>query len=165
MTKKPRLTITLEKHQREILGRIAKANGVPASRIISDIFDAVTPYLERVVVVVEQAAKLKGKSIAAPIIHALGKAEGRALQLHEDVLGQVDLFIANAGLAGGVAPVADAQRPAPPPPTPVPSNHGGQVVRKRPRRSTKGAPKSLAKGVKRRGGRPHSASQSGRRKP
>lgn len=164
MTKKPRITITLEPHQREVLARVAKANGVPSARIVSDIMDAVTPYLERVVVVVEQAAKLKGKSIAAPLVRALGRAEGRAIQLHEDVLGQVDLFIEGMKEQEEAAAGVDAQRPPPAAPTPVPSNHGGQVVKKGARRAPKAAPKSRSGGRVKGGKRPSAASQSGRRR-
>src|SRR5438034_5702848 len=88
---------------------------------------SVTPYLERAVVVVEQAAKLKGKPIAADLVRSLGRAEGHAMQLAEEVLGHVDLFV-QAHEGDSAAAGADAQRQTPAPgPTPVPCNNGGQV--------------------------------------
>jgi hypothetical protein len=163
MTKKPRITITMEKQHREVLSRVAKANGVPSSRVVSDILASVMPYLERVVVLLEQAAKLKGKTIAAPLMHSLGRAEGRALQLSEDVLGQIDLFIAGTAAQAAAAADVDAQRPRPPEPTPVACNNGGQVVGKGGRPTAKAASTGRA-GVGVRGGkRPRSAGQSTRK--
>lgn len=166
MTKKPRITITLEPHQRDVVGRIAKANGVPTARVVSDIMEAVTPYLERVVIVVEQAAKLKGKTIAAPLVRALGRAEGRAMQLHEDVLGQVDLFVeALREQEAGSAAETDAQRPPPATsPTPVPVITGVRSSGQGARRAPKAAPKGRAGGAGKARKAPRSATVSGRKK-
>lgn len=148
-TTKPRITISLEKHAYEVLGRLAKANKQPMSRIVSELLDATLPYMERAVVLVEQAAKLKGGGLSAELKQSLAKGERAAFAQMGESFGKIDLLLEQETERQAEA-VAGAQRRGPPTAaTPVPSNHGGQVMRRNP---TKGR-KALAGVVKKAGRR------------
>lgn len=146
-TNKPRITITLEKHQRDVIGRLAKANGQPMSRIVSELLDATTPYLERAVVLVEQAAKLRGAGLADELKQTLERADRKAQRAVASAFGEIDLFLTDTSEAVGGGASVHAQRAPETPPNPRASNHGGQVikpVRQAPKRPPSKAARSRA---------------------
>src|SRR5579884_1995976 len=100
-TTRPRITISLEPRQRELLGRLAKANRVPMSRTVVDLLEAVEPYLERAATLVERASQLRGKGIGRELVASLERAEQDVRPHIEAGLKHVDQAVADAEARAG----------------------------------------------------------------
>lgn len=126
-----------------MLQRLSKANGVPMSKIVGELLEVAEPMLERAVVILEAAQRMKGQ-IPAALKESLAKAEAEAVEASTATMGSLDLFAAQlrdvaAGKGAEASPQAARRAPARPS-TPVPSNHGGQVgktARNRPRTASR----------------------------
>ncbi len=136
-TTRPRITISLEPRQRELLGRLAKANRVPMSRTVVDLLEAVEPYLERAATLVERASQLRGKGIGRELVASLERAEQDVRPHIEAGLKHVDQAVADAEARAGSGRAHAQRATAPTLSTPVRSNHGGQVDSGRSRKAIK----------------------------
>ena len=135
-TAKPRLSMTLSDQQYATLRRLSAANGQPMSKIVAELFDVALPVLERTVVVLEAASRMRGQ-VPEALRTSLEKAEAEALAAVESNVGNLDLFVrdfegATAQAAAQGAPQGRRARAS----TPVPSNHGGQVAESRRKTTT-----------------------------
>lgn len=90
-TDKPRITITLEPEQYEVLHRMAKVQGGSMSRIVTDLLGEVAPILGRVADAMEAAQKAQ-QGMKATIRAATEQAERDMQPLVATVLGQFDYF-------------------------------------------------------------------------
>lgn len=92
-TSKPRLTITMDQHQYELVKRLAAINKQSASSILLELLDTVAPVLERVVVASEAVQKAQA-SIKPNLRRIADHAEAVALPMAEASMAQLDMFLA-----------------------------------------------------------------------
>lgn len=90
-TAKPRLAITLEPEQHEVLARLAALQGRPMSRVVAELVAEFTPILARLVGTMEAAANAQA-SVRANIRRAVDDAESSILPHAEAVLQQYERF-------------------------------------------------------------------------
>jgi len=125
-TSKPRITITLEPHAYEVVRRLSAANGHPMSAIVSGFLDVALPPMERMVVLLEQAAAMPHatrEEIRASVL----RAEARVLPEVASLARQVDFLVDESVAAGSVAEVERRRRATGAKrrqPTPVPVTRG-----------------------------------------
>ncbi len=91
-TTKPRITITLEPRAYEVVRRLAAANGRPMSATVTEFLDVALPPMERLVVVLEQAAAMPQATRDA-VRASLSRAEAKLLPAFAAGLAQVDFLI------------------------------------------------------------------------
>lgn len=124
-TTKPRITITLEEHQHEVLRRLAAASGDSMSQIVAGFVDLAVPSLERVVLVMERA-NAAPQEVRTGLADAISRAEQELMPGIVAGLDQADLFLAEVAKAA-----------APKDSTPVPvtrGSGGGKTLTRRGRR-------------------------------
>lgn len=92
MTKKPRITVTLEPHAYEVLSRLSAAGGESMSQLVSGFLEIGIPSLERVVLLLEQAKAATGQTREG-LKEALARAEGALLPAVAEAVLQNDLFL------------------------------------------------------------------------
>lgn len=156
-TAKPRVQVTLSSAAYATLTRIARAQGTSRSAVLSELFEATQPAMERMADLLEMA-KAAPKETLQSFRTSLEVSEQLATHAVSGQVGQMDLLL--HGLrsrlpgSGSVSTDAPAGRavvsPSPPPPTPVPVTRGSGTHRTRRsgRKSTK--PKGTPKGTVRR---------------
>jgi hypothetical protein len=91
-TKKPRITITLEPRAYEIIRRLGVANGESMSAIVAEFLDVALPPMERLVVVLEQAAAMP-EATRQSVRASIGRAEAKLLPALAGGLAQMDFMI------------------------------------------------------------------------
>lgn len=116
-TEKPRITITLEPDQHEVLRRLAALQGRPMSRIIAELLAEVTPTLGRVADSLEIAMR-SSEDVRTNLRRVAQEAETEMAPMLDAVLSQFDLFhqhidaarevIDEAAKGKGAAGAADA---------------------------------------------------------
>jgi hypothetical protein len=118
-TGKPRITITLEKEQYEVINRLATLQRGSMSRIITELLAEVTPMLQQVCNTMEIAVKANA-DMKARIFKSCEEAEADMRPLVEAFNSQFDLFAAgieraaDAGAASGdTAPLSGDADPRP----------------------------------------------------
>lgn len=92
-TDKPRITITLEPDQHDVLRRLAGLQGGSMSRIVSELLAEVTPVLERVCESLELAKRAQA-GVRANLRRVAEEAEEDLRPLAEIARNQFDLFAA-----------------------------------------------------------------------
>lgn len=126
-TLKPRITITLEPHVHEVLRRLSAAGGQSMSSLVTDFLDVAVPPMERMVVVLEEAARMPHKA-REELRASVERAEATLLPALAAAADQTDLFIADATKAvrsGRASPAQRVKRGAPKgDSTPVPVTRG-----------------------------------------
>lgn len=90
-TKKPRITITLEPDQHDVLQRLSALQKSPMSRIVSELLAEVTPTLEKLTLTLEAASRAH-KDIRATIRRSAEEAEAELQPMAAAVLAQLDIF-------------------------------------------------------------------------
>ena len=90
-TDKPRITITLEPDQHDVLRRLSGLQGGSMSRIVSDLLAEVTPVLERVCESLELAKRAQA-GVRANLRRVAEEAEEDLKPLAEMARNQFDLF-------------------------------------------------------------------------
>lgn len=95
-TSKPRITITLNNRQHELLEAMSKVQKVSMSSIVVDLLDTAMPVLERVLEMLDAASKAP-KAALDELKRSLDVAEGEVMSLQAAALGQLDLLIAEVG--------------------------------------------------------------------
>ena len=95
MTKKPRITITLDPNSYAILQRLSLLGGQSMSAIVTDFLDIGLPSMERLVVVLEQAKNAPGQTREG-VLAAIDRAERAVLPAMVAALKQPDMFLAEA---------------------------------------------------------------------
>lgn len=98
-TVKPRIQLTLDQHQHDLLKRLAGLQGVSMASLVMDIIEPACPVLERVCVVLEAAQRAQESSKDGMRL-AMAKAEAELLPHLYDAVNQFDLFV--DGVAGGL---------------------------------------------------------------
>lgn len=141
-TSKPRITVTLESREHEVLSRLSAVGGESMSALVAQFVTVALPSLERLVVVLERAAAAPEEARAG-LLAAVERAERTLLPALMNAQDMGDLFLSDVAVAAGpaVPPAARAQRARSEVP-PVSSD---------PRLVTRGSGgyKSVRKGVKR----------------
>lgn len=102
-TTKPRITITLEPAQHDVLQRLAALQRAPMSRIVSDLLNEVTPTLEKLLITLEAASRAH-QDVKANIRRTAEEAEAELQPLAAAALSQLDLFVQ---AISGMVPKAD----------------------------------------------------------
>lgn len=91
-TTKPRITITLERNQHELLKRMADYQGSSMSSIIVELLDSVVPVLERVCVAIEHA-RMAQESVRENLKEAAEESEKVVMPHLMAAMGQLDIFL------------------------------------------------------------------------
>lgn len=110
-TLKPRITITLDPRVHEILRRLSKAGGQSMSALVTDFLDLAVPPMERMVVVLEQAAGMSSKTKEG-MQAAILRAEANLLPALVAASEQGDIFITDLANQLRPPPSRSAQRGA-----------------------------------------------------
>jgi hypothetical protein len=113
----PRISVTLQKHQYEVIEAISTAQGASMSSVMSDLVDMALPVLERTAATM---LKLKqyNEERKQEIRKNLDEAQTTLEPIMEAVLGQYDMFLSKpeelamggAGAGSGSASDAPSQR-------------------------------------------------------
>lgn len=118
-TGKPRITITLEQEQYEVINRLATLQRGSMSRIVSELLAEVTPMLQQVCNTMEIAVRANA-DMKARIFKSCEEAEADMRPLVEAFNNQFDMFAAgiekavDAGAASGdTAPLPSDAGPRP----------------------------------------------------
>jgi hypothetical protein len=90
-TEKPRITITLEPAQHEVLKRLSALQGGSMSKIVSEFLGEITPILEKVADSLE-SAKRASADARARFVRAAEVAEEELRPLADFAKSQFDLF-------------------------------------------------------------------------
>ena len=90
-TTKPRITITLEPKQHELLQRLAAQRNVSMSSLVSELVEAVEPSMRRVSSLMDRASKAP-EMVREGIVDAVERAEQLLTELAGPSLRQRDLF-------------------------------------------------------------------------
>ena len=103
-TTKPRITITLEPEQYEVLNRMATLQGGSMSRIVSELLQEVTPMLSKLCDTL-QIATTANAELRTKIMRSCDEAEEDLRPIANAVASQFDMFAASiaAGGDGGQA--------------------------------------------------------------
>ncbi len=91
-TTKPRITITLEQRAYEIVRRLAAVNETSMSATVCEFLDVALPPMERLVVVLEQAAAMP-EATRHEVGASIGRAEAKLLPALAGSLAQMDFLI------------------------------------------------------------------------
>lgn len=91
-TNKARITISLDDHAYEVIQRLARANKRPMSAVITEFLQLVQPQMERVVSILEAAAKAPTEAHQA-IKASLDRAESALLPTIRHALLQRDMLL------------------------------------------------------------------------
>lgn len=90
-TNKPRITVTLEKHDYELLRRMAAHQGQSMSSVVVEVLGLVREPFERVVSMLDRLAAAKGQ-IRDGVLLAATQAEEAIAPLADQLSSQFDLF-------------------------------------------------------------------------
>lgn len=125
-TAKPRITITLTDHQHAVLLKLAHAQKVSMSSIVVELVDTTLPVLERLSVILQNAAEAP-KSVIDDLRRSLALAESDTTQISAQVMGQLDLLadVAAGGRSRGAPATRGRALAAAKPPT---SNRGVRIM-------------------------------------
>lgn len=141
-TSKPRITVTLEPREHEVLSRLSAVGGESMSALVAQFVTVALPSLERLVVVLERAA-VAPEEARAGLLAAVERAERTLLPALMNAQDMGDLFLSDVAVSVGpaVPPAARAQR----------ARSEAPPVSSDPRLVTRGSGgyKSVRKGVKR----------------
>ena len=107
-TAKPRVNVTLEPKDYELLSTLAKQQKRSRADMLRDLFQTMRPVLERVAVVSEAAQRAQATAKQGMIASA-EKAEADLLPMLQQALGQFDLFIADVQAQADQATAAGRQ--------------------------------------------------------
>jgi hypothetical protein len=99
-TKKPRIQVTLKTAEYELVKRLAKLQGRPMSKVLSDLFEEIAPVYERVAVVL-QAAQRAQASAHDGMREAAHRAEAEIAPHLAAAIGQFDMLERELGIPGG----------------------------------------------------------------
>jgi predicted DNA-binding protein len=100
-TTKPRITITLEPRVYELLRSISENSHQPMSAFVGELLSESIPVLERMAVTFQQIVQVKDQQLQQ-IASAADDAQRSLEPVLQQVLGQYDIFMADAGLSGAV---------------------------------------------------------------
>lgn len=95
-TEKPRITITLEPREHEVLQRLSKLQGRSMSGVLREFLGEVTPILEKTVTALELVQRSSADA-RAKFVKAAAQAEEELRPLAEFVGNQFDTFAAEIG--------------------------------------------------------------------
>ena len=112
-TSKPRITITLNHRQYEVLKAISDCSNQPMSAFISELLEESLPVLERMA---ESFRKIKAAQAEQKkrIADELEQAQAGVEPILEQVLGQFDLFMSRVETAAGAGGEGMRKRPPAP---------------------------------------------------
>jgi hypothetical protein len=130
-TTKPRITITLTEHQHALLQTLSGYQGESMSSIIVDLLETALPVLERIAVIMKAASEAPQEMLVG-LRGSLERAEANVLNQMQEHMGQLDIFLQEAGGGVGGARALPAPSPASAPsPTkkkPPTSNRGVRIT-------------------------------------
>lgn len=139
-TIKPRVMVTLEKRQFEVLSAICAGTGQPMSGILREFVDQAMPVLERMAVTFSKLRNLRDQE-KANLVESLESAQAAFEPIAQEAVGQFDLFLAKVERGrgmGGSTRSGGPSRPAAKVRTPR-TNRGVTPHPKKPARSSTGA--------------------------
>jgi hypothetical protein len=109
-TSNPRVNVTLNANQYELLSRLGKAQGRSRSAVLVDLLETVTPMLERVVVAIEAAQRVQVQAREG-FRKSVDDAEEALLPHVQAAMGQFDWLVEQATSLAGVVPYEPVERP------------------------------------------------------
>lgn len=110
-TQNPRLLLTLKPHQYELVTRLAKAQRKSRAAVFLELFETVTPMLERVASAVEAARQVESQGMAS-FRDSVDRAEAALLPLVEAAHGQLDLLVNQVARAAPASSMGEVERAA-----------------------------------------------------
>jgi hypothetical protein len=108
-TTKPRITVTLEPRQYELLKQISSAGGDSMSKLVSELLGTVEPTLERMALMLQRLRKVK-RDEQEEVRRVLGDVHNGLESLMEATISQVDMFVDRAGEATATRAASEAGR-------------------------------------------------------
>lgn len=91
-TNKPRINVTVQPHQHELLSRLASLRGVSMSQVMRELLEGVEPVLLRVAVVLQAAAKAE-REAKDGLRKTAEDFEADIQPLLETITSQFDMFV------------------------------------------------------------------------
>lgn len=101
-TTKPRITITLEPRQHEVLRSISDSSGQSMSSLLVEFIESTMPVLERMAVTFQKLKDVKLKE-RQHMAKALDDAQSAFEPLALSAVNQFDMFMGNVEMAAGVS--------------------------------------------------------------
>lgn len=140
-TNKPRITLTLEPRQYEVLRSISDSSGQSMSGIVADLIEASQPILERMAVTFQKLKQVKEVERSS-LLQAMDDAQAAFEPMAQEVIGQFDLFmerVEKAGVGTRVGAPATARVPTPAHLRTPSTNRGVTPTITKPRKPARGA--------------------------
>jgi uncharacterized protein (DUF1778 family) len=94
-TLNPRINVTVTPPQYDLLSRLAKHQGKSRAAVLLDLFETVTPVLERVVVALDAAGQVQAQATAG-LKRSVESAEQALRPLVATAQGQLDMLVEQA---------------------------------------------------------------------
>lgn len=91
-TTKPRITITLEPHQYEVLKHLAGLQERSMAPLIVELVEAATPVFEKVCIAIENAKKAE-ESKKDELLRVAEESQKVLAPMYADAIDQLDIFI------------------------------------------------------------------------
>lgn len=91
-TKQKRLALTIPPHRMELLKRLSRLQGVPTTRLVTELLDEFYPVLERVTIALENA-KHAQESSKAGLKESAEKAMAHIQPMLDASMQQLDIFL------------------------------------------------------------------------
>ena len=91
MSGNTRLTITLNSHTHAVIAELAKLQGRPKSKVITELLDTTVPVLERTCYVLGIAQRASA-GMSDDFKASLERSEAKVMQMMNEAMGQMDLL-------------------------------------------------------------------------
>lgn len=112
-TNKPRITITLSKHQHDVLRAISECGGQPMSTFVSEMLEAALPTLQRMAVTFQKVKQAQVQE-RGKFLESMDRAQAAIEPVVMNMVDQFDLFLNRMDEAAGGAPDGSGATPAAP---------------------------------------------------
>jgi predicted DNA-binding protein len=122
-TAKPRIMVTLDKHQHQVLASICASTGQSMSSILREFVDQGMPVLERMAVTFQKLRSIRDAEHQR-LSESLEAAQAAIEPIAQEAVGQFDLFLAKVDRAAGRAGLPRSGSPASGSPMTPPTNRG-----------------------------------------
>lgn len=109
-TAKPRVMVTLEERQHQVLASMSKSTGQSMSSILGELVDQAMPVLERMAVTFGKLRHMRDAE-RSKLVDSLEAAQAAFEPLAQEAVGQFDLFLANVEKASRAPGLPRSGRP------------------------------------------------------
>lgn len=110
-TAKPRVMVTLDERQHQVLASMSKSTGQSMSSIVGELVDQAMPVFERMAVTFGKLRHMRDVE-RSKLVDSLEAAQAAFEPLAQEAVGQFDLFLARVEKASGAARLPRSGSPA-----------------------------------------------------